>query len=235
MLVSSRSYAEYQAFFLLTSTDLLGRILDCSAGASGFAAVVNAEGGRVTAVDPAYEQRADVLLAAASASAARGAAIVVDNEDRFVWTWYGSRQRRDELRREGLAAFTADLQVHPETYMSGALPKLPFPDDVFDLALCSHLLFTWSDVFDEEWHYLALLELLRVARQVRIFPLVVQGTGLGVPFLPHVLDRLRAQGHLAEVVTVPYEFQRGADEMLVLTRGGSSDRSPLRGKSPRMM
>jgi hypothetical protein len=55
-------------------------------------------------------------------------------------------------------------------------PDLPFRDDVFELALCSHLLFTWSDAFDEEWHRQALADLLRVAREVRVFPLVVQGT-----------------------------------------------------------
>ncbi len=218
MLVTSRSFLEYQAFFALTVADLAGRVLDCCAGASGFAAEANARGGRVTAVDPAYAKGTPELLADAAASTARGGAILTDHETRFVWTWYGSGGRRDRLRREALALFTADLEAHPETYAAGALPQLPFRDDAFDLALCSHLLFTWSDVLDEQWHDRAVQELLRVAPAVRIFPLVVQGTGDLVSFLPRPVDRLRGEGHSVEIAPVPYEFQRGANTMLTIQR-----------------
>ena len=217
MLVTSRSFEEYQAFFALAPDDLAGRVLDCSAGASGFAAVANARGGRVTAVDPAYGRPAE-LLDTVEASVAGGAAILADHEERFVWTWYGTPERRAALRAEASAAFVADLRDHPDTYVPGALPGLPFADEAFDLALCSHLLFTWSDVLGEEWHEQALLDLLRVAREVRVFPLVVQGTGESVPFLPGLVDRLREHGHRADVVDVPYEFQRGAHEMLRVSR-----------------
>ena len=115
-------------------------------------------------------------------------------------------------------AIVAGNEEHPGTYRAAALPDLPFPDDAFDLALCSHLLFTWSDLLDEAWHEGALDELLRVARQVRVFPLVVQGSGDAVPFLPRLLDRLRDQGHVARVVDVPYEFQRGGNRVLEVHR-----------------
>jgi SAM-dependent methyltransferase len=220
VLVTSRSFAEYAAFFALTPADLAGTVLDVSAGASGFAAVANARGGRVTAVDPAYALGPERLLAEAAVSASRGAVIVDDHPDRFVWAWYGSRERRDALRRDALAAFGADLRAHPATYVAGALPALPFADDAVDLALCSHLLFTWSDVLDLEWHARALAELVRVAGEVRVFPVVVQGSGDPVPFLPRLLEEVRAGGHRADVVAVPYEFQRGADRMLRVRRAG---------------
>jgi SAM-dependent methyltransferase len=152
-------------------------------------------------------------------SLAQGGAILADHEDRFVWTWYGSRERRDRMLSDALEAFRTGLDTHPATYVPGALPELPYAADAFDLALCSHLLFTWSDLLDEEWPERALLELLRVARQVRVFPLVVQGTAEPVPFLPRTLDRLRALGHRADVVQVPYEFHCGANAMLGLNRG----------------
>lgn len=222
MLVTSRSFVEYQAFFALTPADSVRAVLDCSAGASGFAAVANARGGRVTAVDPAYALGRERLAEEARASLTTGRAIVGHHEDRFTWSWYGSRGRRDELRRDALDEFVADLQARPRAYVAGALPHLPFAGGAFDLALCSHLLFTWSDVFDEAWHEAALVELLRVAREVRVFPLVVQGTGDPVPFLPSVLDRLRDLGHRAEIVDVPYEFQRGAHRMLTVAGPGQA-------------
>ena len=136
MLVTSWSAEEYRAFFRLAPEDLAGSVLDCSAGASGFAAVVNAEGGAVTAVDPAYGVGTEELLAEAGRSAARGGAIVGSHHDRFVWEWYGSGERRDAMRQAAFAAFADDLRAHPSDYVAGALPELPFPDGAFDLAMC---------------------------------------------------------------------------------------------------
>lgn len=219
MLVTSRSLVEYEAFFALAGPDLAARLLDCGAGASGFTAALNARGGRVAAVDPTYGMGRRALFRQAKMSTTQGAAIVADNDDRFTWSWYGSPPRREELRHDARGRFVADLQAHPGRYVAGALPRLPFADNTFDLALCSHLLFTWSDIFDEDWHLQALLELLRVAPQVRVFPLVVQGSGDPVPFLPRVLDRLRTHGQDVVVTQVPYEFQRGANQMLTVRRG----------------
>jgi hypothetical protein len=85
--------------------------------------------------------------------------------------------------------------------------------------LCSHLLFTWSDRLGVDWHRAALTEMLRVtAGEVRVFPLVVQGTGEPVPFLGQLVDEMRAAGFEVELREVPYEFQRGADTMLRVAR-----------------
>jgi hypothetical protein len=186
MLVTSRHVAEYRAFLGLTDSDLFGaarRVLDCSAGASGFAAAVNAAGGSVTAVDPAYGDRA-ALRAEVGASLTGGNALIDAHSDAFTWDWYGSPAARQALRDEAREAFPADLAASPGTYVPGALPDLPLPDDAFDLAITSHLLFTWADAvvdtpageirLDEAWHHAALLELLRVAPEVRVFPLVLR-------------------------------------------------------------
>lgn len=216
--MTSRSFEEYEAFFDLTPADLDHRILDCGSGASGFAAEAKRRGARVTAVDPAYGWPPEALVSEAHDAVAQGDAVVAAHAERFTWTWYGSPERRAALRRDALAVFAADLQASPATYVAGALPELPFPDDAFDLALCSHLLFTWSDELDEEWHGRAFAELLRVARQVRVFPLVNQGTGRPVTFLPHLLGGLGHMGHAVEIVSVPYAFQVDAGEMLTITR-----------------
>ncbi|WP_136520388.1 MULTISPECIES: methyltransferase domain-containing protein [Cellulomonas] len=217
MLVSSRSAEEYRAFFALTDDDLAGRVLDCSAGASGFTAALGAAGADVTAVDPTYVDR-DALRDEVARSAAAGVALVDAHDDRFTWSWYGSPARRRELREAALAAFLDDLDARPDRYVVGALPDLPFEDDAFDLALCSHLLFTWAGSFDAEWHHAALTELLRVADEVRVYPLVHLGAGEPVAFLPALLDRLRSEGRTVRLVPVAYEFQVGATQMLVVRR-----------------
>jgi len=194
-----------------------GLVVDCCAGASSFVAELATRGGRGLALDPVYALGLDAVRVAAMQSLAAGAAIVDDHADRFVWDWYGSAARRDVLRSAAAARFVEDIARRPSAYLAAALPWLPLADAAADLVLCSHLLFTWADTLDVSWHRAALAELVRICRrEVRVFPLVVQGTGEPVPLLGTLLDELRTDGHDVVVRDVSYEFQRGAHAMLVI-------------------
>jgi SAM-dependent methyltransferase len=216
VLVSSRSYAEYRAMFGLAPVELAGSVLDCGGGGSSFAADTP---GRVVALDPAYGLAPGDIAVQVRAALSDGDRIIDAHADRFDWGWYGGPARRAEMRRAAAERFLADLRERPERYVAGALPHLPLASASFDLVLCSHLLFTWSDQLDEDWHRRAIADLVRVARrQVRIFPLVVQGTAEPVAFLDVLRAELHAAGHRCDVRQVPYRFQRGADRMLVIDR-----------------
>ena len=218
MLVTSRSAAEYRAMFDLTPEDLTGPVVDCCAGGSSFAAETN---GRVVAVDPAYALGPDELAVQVRTGLVEGDRMIEQNADRFEWSWYGSPARRAEMRREAAELFVADLTGRPERYVAGALPHLPLSSGSADLVLCSHLLFTWADQLGEDWHRRALAELVRVARrEVRIFPVVVQGTGEPVAFLDALRNDLHARGHRSRLRDVPYRFQRGGTRMLQIEVGG---------------
>lgn len=214
MLVTSRSYVEYEAMFDLT--ELPDSVLDCCAGGASFTAEAVERGVDAIAVDPAYELPAAELVDTVRRSLPATAGIVDEHAGSFVWNWYGSPERKDELRIEAADRFLQDVSIAPERYVPGSLPKLPFGDGRFDLVLCSHLLFTWADKYDRDWHLASLRELVRVSRsEVRIFPLVQQGAGDPVDYLPDLLAELA--GVTSEIRKVPYEFQAGADEMLVLS------------------
>lgn len=216
MLVTSRCLAEYRAMFDLGAGDLGGVVVDCCAGASSFVAELD---GRAYAVDPAYATARDRLVADVTASMDGATRISTRYADHFVWDWYGTPERRTELRERAARRFLADLERGPSRYLAAALPHLPFADRSVDLVLCSHLLFTWSNQLDADWHRAALRELVRISRgEVRVFPLVVQGTGAPVPFLDELRRSMRESGIETELRRVPYEFQRGADTMLVAHR-----------------
>ena len=117
-----------------------------------------------------------------------------DNQDRFCWRWYGTPENRAAMRAEAAEAFFADRARHPGRYIAGVLPALPFADGAFDLALSSCLLFTWVSRVDEAWHRAALVELARVAAEVRVYPLVAAGAGEPVPFLIISSDRCARTG-----------------------------------------
>jgi len=172
----------------------------------------------VIAVDPAYAMPRDELARQGQADLVRGNAIAAEHPDRFTFDWYGAPERRVAMRNRALALFVTDLVMHPGRYVAGQLPQLPFKDASYDLALCSHLLFTWADQLGVDWHRAALLELARVAAEVRVFPTVMQGAGEPVPFWDELMSDLTDAGLNCDRRQVPYEFQKGADTMLVLTK-----------------
>src|SRR5713101_2311372 len=103
-----------------------------------------------------------------------------------------------------------DQGKHDGRYVTGSLPGLPFREDQFSLALVSHLLFLYSDQFDLDFHIAAVNELLRVADELRVFPLLT----LDRQWSPHVgpvIEHLKWAGFEVEVVVVGYEFQKAED------------------------
>jgi hypothetical protein len=97
------------------------------------------------------------------------------------------------------------------------VPDLPFETDAFSLALSANFLFLYGDRLDYEFHLASLRELARVAAdEVRIFPLAALDTE---PYdrLEDVMTTLRQEVYRVDTRTVPYEFQQGVDEMLVVT------------------
>lgn len=212
-LISARSYEEYRAMFALTDQDLAGNILDCPGGGSSFTARID---GNAIAADPIYAQSRQSIADHVVAETIRGSAHTAAGADRYVWDFYGNLAGHARIRRESAEQFARDLMTNPERYVPASLPKLPFADGQFDLVLSSHFLFTYADRLDAEFHKDAIGELFRVCRgEVRIFPLLEQG---GRP-VPELLDDLHANLAIAhEIRRVDYEFQRGGNEMLVLSR-----------------
>ena len=97
-------------------------------------------------------------------------------------------------------------------YIAAELPRLPLADKSFDLALCSHFLFLYSDQLDLDFHIGAISEMLRVAPEVRIFPVLDVNARVS-PYLMDILTLFNKQGE-ARLVPVDYEFQIGANQML---------------------
>jgi hypothetical protein len=216
MLVSSRSLDEYRRMFALTDADLAGRILDCPGGAASFTASTNAAGGRAMACDPAYALPVEQVRDSTLESMARGRAYQESNPDEYVWTYFRDPDHYLESRTRSVELFAADRVAHPGNYVPAALPTLPFPDQRFDLVLSSHLLFSYADRLDHDFHVASLRELARVGREVRVFPLVPVGMTES-PHLQRVRSALTTAALYTTVHPVNYEFQRGGNAMLVVS------------------
>jgi hypothetical protein len=177
--VTSRALADYRQLFLLTDDELLGGpILDCPSGTSPFAAQVRARGGTVVSVDPAYREPPAALVARSLRDIQRATAWVSANPQLVNWDHVGSA---DAMRRGfevALDLFATDYRPDGHRYVAAGLPRLPFPDGRFRLALSSHLLFVYPDQLDVDGHLAAVAELVRVTDgEVRIYPLIDTLTG----------------------------------------------------------
>ena len=139
---------------------------------------------------------------------------------RFVWRTFADPEELVAARLAAAERFLADLERRRDEgrYLPHALPALPFPDGSFDLALCSHFLFLYSAALNSAFHHTALGELLRVAREVRVFPLLTMD-GAASPHLASVTAWLRRAGHGVTIRRVDYEVMRGGDRMLLMRRG----------------
>ncbi len=90
---------------------------------------------------------------------------------------------------------------------------LPFADFSFDFALSAHYLFADLDDQDVDFHLHVIKELARVAKEVRIFPLIDRHSQTS-PFLGPVLLGLQQDNYGVEVREVPYHLQPGGNAML---------------------
>ena len=218
MVPWGRSLAEYEKMFALTPADLTGRILDCAAGPASFNAEATAAGHRIVSCDPLYHHTADNIRRRVKETSEGLIANARAARDRFVWRDIRSPDHLKKVRLAAMDRFLADFPAgfQEARYRTDGLPNLAFENRVFDLALCSHFLFLYSDQLSADFHVRAVTEMCRVAREARVFPLL-GAYGAPSPHVEPVIGGLRKLGHTVKVRRVPYEFLRGADRMISVT------------------
>ncbi len=212
-----RSAEEYIRMFDLKPQELQGQILDCAGGPASFNAQMTRQGHQVISCDPLYqfspqeiaqriEQTYPVILEGVRA-----------NLDHYIWQEISSPTQLGQIRMAAMNQFLADFPqgLKEGRYRTDELPILPFASGQFDLALCSHFLFTYSDCLSLNFHREAILEMCRVARDVRIFPLLNVSGELS-PFLSPLQQELEQQGYTVQIRQVDYAFQQGGNRLLAI-------------------
>ena len=215
-----RNLSEYIDMFRLTDDELKNsKILGCGDGPASFNAEVTALGGKIISIDPTYQFSTEQIASRIDEVALEVMAEVRKKQEDFVWKNIPNPDALYTMRMSAMQIFLADFDSGKEEgrYRYEMLPSLSFNNAQFDLALSSHFLFLYSEHLDEQFHKDAIAEMLRVAKEVRIFPLVTL-TGEVSPHLVSVITYLEAKGYSCEVSKTTYEFQKGGDEMLVVKK-----------------
>jgi SAM-dependent methyltransferase len=210
-----RCYEEYLRMFDLRPDDLRGRILGCADGPASFNSELTRRGGRVVSVDPLYEFSSNEIAQRIEETRDEVISQTRREQHRFVWDTITSVGELSRVRMAAMKVFLDDYESGKSDgrYLAAGLPDLPFEDQEFDLALSAHLLFFYADQLPLDFHRAGLLELCRVAREVRIFPLL-DVNGVRSRHLEPILDEIESSGLDAKIREVPYEFQRGGNQML---------------------
>jgi SAM-dependent methyltransferase len=213
-----RSLADYRKMFNLNDDELHLSILDCGAGPSSFNVEMTHLGNQVISCDPIYQFTREEI----QQRILKTYPIIIEglkaNFDRFVWQDIQTPEAQGEIRLAAMNQFLADLKegLKQGRYLNRELPNLFFTSQQFDLALCSHLLFTYSEQFSYEFHLQAIQEMCRVAREVRIFPLLENFTGNVSPHLEPIQKELQQHNYQTQIISVDYEFQKNGNQMLVI-------------------
>lgn len=224
-----RSLDEYRRMFRLGNAAETGPVLGCGDGPASFNAEWTAEGGRAVAVDPLYQFSGEAIAKRFAATRPVIMAQTRAHREQFVWEYFASPDELEAARVRAAQKFFEDYEfgVGEGRYIAASLPNLPFAEKHFQLALCSHFLFLYAEHLDVEFHLSSLREMLRVAREVRVFPLL----GLNAKTSPHLEPVCAALADECKVAVekVDYEFQRGGNLMLRLTGMSHTDAfSPAR-------
>ena len=133
--------------FSLTQADLQLRIVDCAAGPASFDAELSAEGHRVISCDPLFSLSPDEIRSRIDAAYDT----VVTNgrtaTDEFVWREFMSPEHLGEARMAAMRRFLAGISRRGRRrhVTSTGYSPLGFCGGELDLALWSHILFTYSD------------------------------------------------------------------------------------------
>jgi hypothetical protein len=214
-----RSLEEYRRMFNLGDEDLRRSIVGCADGPASFNAEMTACGHRVVSLDPLYQFTSQEIRGRLEATYPEVLDFTRRNCAAFVWDRISSVKELGRLRMTAMNRFLDDFEPgrRDGRYVVASLPRLPFVDHAFDLALCSHFLFLYSHQFSLEFHIHSLTEMCRIGCEARVFPLLDHGGNVS-PHLEAALSSLNANGFDAAVEQVPYEFQRGGDHMLRIRR-----------------
>lgn len=214
-----RSFDEYRRMFDLSDRELHLRILGCGDGPASFNAEATRRGIHVTSCDPIYRWDAAEIRDRIEATYGEILEQARKNAHQFVWDFIGSVEELGSVR---MAAMNDFLQDYPAgkaqgRYIDADLPALPFADASFDLALSSHLLFLYTTQLGEAFHRSAIRDMCRVAGEVRIFPLLALD-GRRSPLVEQIADELADSAFDVSIEKVPYEFQRGGNQMMRIRR-----------------
>ena len=205
---------DYLQIFALDEADLNKSILEYPAGIACFNAEMHAKGKSVCSGDDFYDVELPEMVKRAEAILQRNRQYLQNHPQRLNAAVDCSVEQVVSQWQKNSECFLDDFQEgkQQQRYQRFYLPKLPFTTHYFDLALCSDLVFH-TRLYPDNQPDEVIMELCRVAREVRIFPLLDEHGDISDQLGPAMLN-LQQQNFGVEIKEVPYQLLAGSNAML---------------------
>ena len=199
----SRSYSEYVFMFGLNESDLSKSILGCGDGPASFNSVMYKKGKKVISVDIIYQFSIIEIKQRIKATFDIVMNQTRNNQEKFVWSNIKNIYELGLIRLSAMQEFLNDYE------------KGKIDNNNFDLVLSSHFLFLYTNNLTLDFHIQSIAEMLRVAKEVRIFPLL-DFNAIQSPYVEIIMNIYSKKGYSVKQLKVDYEFQKGGNKMLVI-------------------
>jgi hypothetical protein len=211
-----RCWLEYLKMFNLKEAYLTNlKILDCAAGASSFTAHLANQGFDIRAVDILYNLKPNELENICREHLKLLVRSLSKIKNHFDWNFFLNLNELQRHRQNACQEFSVDYLQHRERYIFADLTSLPFPNNEFNLVLCSHLLFIYDHRLNYEFHYNSIKEMLRVCKgELRIYPLVKHHEKKSA-YVKQIQKEFADDVEI-RILEVDYQFRKGGNEMMVL-------------------
>lgn len=211
-----RNFDEYRLMFRLSDSNMQKKIAGFGDGPASFNCEATKQGLCVTSFDPIYRFTREELSKRIDEVRITVMRQMKENTDNYVWTNIKSLKELENTRMSAMSLFLSDYEQGKREgrYIYHELPnKLPYEDNAFDIGLSSHFLLMHT-VLGYDFHIKAMSEMLRVCKEIRIFPTVDLDSNK-TDLISDVIDYFKSRCD-AQIVNTQYEFQKGANKLLIL-------------------
>ena len=213
-----RTLDEYRMMFLLNDNDMSKRIAGFGDGPASFNFEATKQGYSVTSFDPIYQFSKDDVQKRIDEVRITVMQQMRENMNNYVWTKIKSLEELETVRMSAMRLFLEDFEKGKQErrYIHHELPdRLTLEDDTFDIGLCSHFLLMYT-VLGFVFHIKAMTEMLRVCKEIRIFPIVDLDAN-ETDLISNVIDYFK-QEYEVEIKKTQYEFQKGDNKLLIIRK-----------------
>lgn len=214
-----RNLNEYRKMFDLTDEELSNKkIIGFGDGPASFNSEAKGLGYDVTSLDRIYKFTRLELDKRISDSRDIIIEQMKNNADNYVWREIKTLDELEQIRMSAMKTFIADYDKGKadRRYIYHELPnKTEFSEDTFDLGLSSHFLLMYT-ALGYDFHIKSINEMLRICREVRIFP-IVDLDGNNSKLTNKVMECFQ-ENYEVQLISTAYEFQKCDNLMLSIKK-----------------
>ena len=211
-----RNIDEYREMFLLSDNDMKKKIAGFGDGPASFNFQAKNMGASVVSFDPIYQFTKEQLKNRLNAVRDTVIRQMIENKDNYKWDKIKDIKQLEEIRMSAMKLFLDDYEngKRENRYIYHELPdRLPYDDKTFDIGLSSHFLLMYTSL-GYVFHIRAISEMLRVCKEVRIFPLCDldgRSSEMSDKVIAYFADK-----YDVGIEKTEYEFQKGANKVLMI-------------------